>query len=410
MHSDLLFNSIFRHYLRKVLSANLFKNPDSQIASRKEGKTKMTRPKILDDPEKMRKIDRGNMLSFCVRAGEHYRQAARLAETFSVDYAKPDTIVVAGMGGSGIGGELLKDWARDRITVPIEVCKDYSLPAYVQRKTLVFVVSYSGETEETLSVFRDAIERKCMIVCISSGGKLHEFAERLSLPHLLVPSGMAPRATLPYLLIPLLTTLGKIRLVSGINDEISETISVLKQVGLENSPEKLLDDNPSKKLAKNVRGTVPAVYGFGFYRTAAHRLKTQFNENSKNPAKWETFPELDHNEIVGWEEPAELAECFSAIFIRDPEEPPEIRQRIEVTKGLMSRRMRRIYELHSLGTSRLTRMASVICRGDFASVYLAILRGIDPTPVKTITLLKKELERTGVKKKVLRELQRLASR
>lgn len=366
--------------------------------------------RILDDLEKIRNIDKSNMLSFCVEASEHYRKAARLAETFSLDYANPDTIVVAGMGGSGIGGELLKDWARDRIAVPIEVCKEYSLPAYAHRKTLVFVVSYSGETEETLSVFRDAIKRKCMIASISSGGKLHEFAERLSLPNLLVPSGMAPRATLPYLFIPLVTTLDNIGLVSNVDDEISETTSLLKQVGLDNSPDKPLDDNSSKKLAKNVCGTIPAVYGFGFYRTAAQRLKTQFNENSKNPAKWETFPELDHNEIVGWEEPAKLAQCFSAILIRDPEEPPEIRQRIDVTKELMSRQMKRIYEVQSLGTSRLAKMTSVICTGDFASVYLAILRGIDPTPVKTITLLKSKLEYTGVKEKVLRELQRLASR
>jgi glucose/mannose-6-phosphate isomerase len=368
----------------------------------------MTGLKILDDPEEMRRIDKSDMVSFCVEAPKHYAQAAELARTFSVDYNKPDTIVVAGMGGSGIGGELLKDWARDRIAVPIEVCKEYTLPAYANRRTLVFVVSYSGETEETLSVFRDAIKRKCMIICVSSGGKLHEFAERMSLPHLLVPAGMAPRATLPYLFIPLLTTLETFGLISGVDGEISETVKILKKVSVDNSPERPLSRNFSKMLAKNVRGTVAAVYGFGFYRTVAQRLKTQFNENSKSPAKWETFPELDHNEIVGWEEPAGLARYFTAILIRDAEEPTGIHQRIEVTRELMSRHIKKIYELHGLGTSRLARMSSVICTGDFASVYLAILRGIDPTPVKTITLLKSRLEQTGVKAKVLRELQKLA--
>jgi glucose/mannose-6-phosphate isomerase len=367
----------------------------------------MARLNILDDPGKMREIDKSNMLRFCVEAGEHYKQAARLAETFSIDYARPGNIVVAGMGGSGIGGELMKDWARDRVDVPIEACKEYSLPAYVQRRTLVLVISYSGETEETLSVFRDAIKKKCMIACISSGGKLHEFAERLSLPHLLVPSGMAPRASLPYLFVPLIIALSKMHLVSSVNGEISETINELKRIGRDNSPEKPLRCNFSKQLAKNLAGTIPAVYGFGYYRTAAQRMKTQFNENSKNPAKWETFPELDHNEIVGWEHPAKLAECFSAILIRDSEEAPEIKQRIDVTKELIRLRVKRIYELNSLGTSRLTKMASVICIGDFASVYLAILRGIDPTPVNTIALLKTKLEDTGLKKKVLRELQEL---
>jgi glucose/mannose-6-phosphate isomerase len=379
------------------------------LLSEERRRTKeMTRLEIVDDPREIRRIDKSNMLSFCVEAPEHYAKAAKLAKTFSVDHHKPDTIVVAGMGGSGIGGELLKDWTRDRITVPIEVCKEYSLPAYAHRNTLVFVVSYSGETEETLSVFSDAIKKKCIIICVSSGGKLHEFAERLSFPHLLVPSGMAPRATLPYLFIPLITTLEKIGLVSGVDNEISETTRILEQVSMENSPEKPLSHNFSKKLATGINGTIPAVYGFGFYRTAAQRLKTQFNENSKNPAKWESFPELNHNEIVGWEEAKEFAECFSAIFIRDSEEPVEIHQRIEATKGLMNRQIKKLFDVYSLGESRLAKMTSVICTGDFTSVYLAILRGVDPTPVKTITLLKQELKRSGIKEKVLRELQRLA--
>ena len=370
----------------------------------------MAKLEIVDDPDEVRRIDKSNMLSFCVEAPRHYEQAARLAKTLLVDYPKPNTIIVAGMGGSGIGGELLKDWTRDKITVPVEVCKEYSLPTYANKKTLVFVVSYSGETEETLSVFRDAIRTKCMIICISSGGKLHEFAQKLSLPNLLVPSGMAPRATLPYLFTPLIAALEKIGLVSDVDDEISAVIRTLEQVISENSPKKPLDRNLSKKLATNISGTVPAVYGFGFYRTVAQRLKTQFNENSKNPAKWETFPELDHNEIVGWEEAEEFAKCFSAIFIRDAQEPAEIRQRIEVTKRLMSRHIGRLFEVYSRGESRLAKMASVICVGDFASVYLALLRGVDPTPVNTIALLKQDVERTGVKEKVLRDLQRLASK
>ena len=151
---------------------------------------------VLDDIAAIRKVDKSNMLSFCVEAPKHYGEAAKLTGKIKVDYPKPKTIIVAGMGGSAIGGELLKDWSRDKITVPIEICRDYSLPAYADKKTLVFVVSYSGETEESLSVFLDAMKRKCMPVCISSGGTLREFAERLNVPHLLVPAGMAPRATL----------------------------------------------------------------------------------------------------------------------------------------------------------------------------------------------------------------------
>lgn len=363
---------------------------------------------ILDDLDEIKKIDRSNMLSFCIDAPRHYGDAAKLAKKLAVNYSKPDEIVVAGMGGSGIGGELLKDWTRDRITVPIEVCREYSLPAYANRKTLVFAVSYSGETEETLSVFLDAVKRKCMIVCISSGGKLQEFAEKLSLPHLLVPSRMAPRATLPYLFMPLPTILEKIGLVSNVDVETSETVKILKQISAANSPEKPSDGNFSKTLATGICGTIPTVYGFGVYRAVAQRFKTQFNENSKNPAKWEYFPELNHNEIVGWEKAKEFAECFSTVFIRDADEPIEIRKRIEVTKELMRREMPRLFEVWSKGKSNMAKMSSVICTGDFASVYLAVLRGVDPTPVNTINLLKEKLKQSGAKEKTLRELQKIA--
>jgi glucose/mannose-6-phosphate isomerase len=362
----------------------------------------------LDNLDEIRRIDRSNMLSFCVDAPKYYGEAAKIANTFSLSYPKPQTLVVAGMGGSAIGGELLKDWARDRVTMPIEVCREYSLPAYVNRKTLVFVVSYSGETEESLSVFLDAVKRKCMVVCISSGGKLREFAEKLNVPHLLVPSGMAPRATLPYLFMPLPSILEKIGVVSGVSVEVSDVMSVLKLVSLENLPEKPQSGNFSKTLASNICGTVPVVYGFGIYRAVAQRFKTQFNENSKVPAKWEAFPELNHNEIVGWEEVGALAKDFSLLFIRDTDEPSEIRRRIETTQKLICKEPLKAFEVWSRGKTKLSKMLSVICMGDFTSVYLAVLRGVDPTPVRTISLLKDKIKQSGLKDRVVTELQKMA--
>jgi glucose/mannose-6-phosphate isomerase len=370
----------------------------------------LSKAKILDNINEIKRIDKSNMLSFCVEAPKHYAEAAKIAKTVSISYPKPQTIIVAGMGGSAIGGELLKDWARDKIAVPIEVCREYSLPAYADKDTLVFVVSYSGETEESLSVFLEAIKRKCMTVCISSGGVLHEFAEKLNVPCLRVPSGMAPRATLPYLFIPLPILLNKIGLVSDVTSEISETIKILRQVSDLNSPEKPLDNNFSKKLASSICGTVPVVYGFGVYRAVAQRLKTQFNENSKVPAKWEFFPELNHNEIVGWEAVRELAKYFSVIFIRDNDGSEAMRQRIEATKELICKESVKVFEVQSIGKSMLAKMSSVICTGDFTSVYLAIMRGIDPTPVETITLLKEKMKRSGVKEKIIRELQKFSAK
>lgn len=347
------------------------------------------------------------MVSFCIRAAEHCREAVSRAKALSVNYSKPKTIVVGGMGGSAIGGELLRDWAAGRIGVPVEVCRSYSLPSYVDEKSLVFVISYSGETEEALSMFLDAVKRDCMTFCISSGGKLLEFAKKLKTPYLHVPSGMPSRAALPYLFLPMLIILEKIGLVSDVSSEVSETIEVLEKAGEENRPKTSLNENFCKKLAVQINQTVPVIYGFGIYRAVAQRYKQQFNENSKVPAKWEFFPEISHNEIEGWEAAKELGKCFSVIFIRDGDEPPRITGRIDVTKELIAEGTEKIFEVWAEGVSRLAQMLYTVYIGDFTSVYLAILRGVDPTPVKSITMLKKRITSSGVKDKVVDELQRL---
>lgn len=368
----------------------------------------MKKSGVLNSLDEIRKVDKSNMLSFCMEAPKHYGKAAQLAQEFNVDLPRPENIVVAGMGGSGIGGELFKDWAQDKASIPIEVCRDYHLPAYANGKTLVLCTSYSGETEETLNVFLEALKRKCTVISISSGGTLQMYAGKLNVPHLPVPSGMAPRATLPYLFLPLPIILEKLGLASGVDKELAETAKVLTQVSSESSPENMTESNVARTLALEADGTMPVVYGFRFYRAVAQRIKTQFNENSKNLAKWEYFPELNHNEIVGWQKAEEFAPRLSVVFIRDSEEPREIRERIEFMKETVNKTSVRTFELWSKGKSRIARMASVICTGDFASVYLAVLRGVDPTPVEVISILKERLKKTGVKEKTIRELKKLS--
>ena len=368
----------------------------------------MSKTTILDNLNEIKRMDRSNMLSFCVEAAKHYENAFKMAKTVKVSYPAPKAIIVAGMGGSAIGGELLKDWARDALRIPVEVCRDYVLPAYADENTLTFIVSYSGETEETLSIFLEALRKKCMVACISSGGTLTEFAEKMDVPYLRVPHGIPPRAALPYLFVPMLVSIEKLRLASNVETEISETVKIMRQVCKENAPQKSLGENFSKMLASSISGTVPVVYGFGIYRSVAQRFKQQFNENSKVPSKWEFFPELNHNEVVGWEMKGKLSKCFSAIFLRDKSEPEEIRGRIEATKELMLDKIAGVYEVWSIGERRLAKMLSTTLVGDFTSVYLALLRGIDPTPVETINLLKRRLAKTGVRDKILHELKTLS--
>ena len=362
---------------------------------------------VLDNAVKITEIDKSGMLKFCVDEAQHYQKAAKVAEKILLNYANPENIIVAGMGGSAIGGELLKDWARDKAQVPIEVSRAYSLPVYANERSFVFIISYSGETEESLSSFLDALKKRCMIFCVSSGGSLLEFAEKLDVPYLRVPSDMPPRAALPYLFVPLLKAVEKVGVVSGVSGELSETTKILERVSAEIAPEKPVKGNLAKTLASGVSDSVPVVYGFGFYRSVAQRFKQQFNENSKTPSKWEFFSELNHNEIVGWEKAGKLAGCFSTIFIRDKNEPDEIRSRIETTKTLMPQDSK-MFEVWSQGECRLARMLSTVCVGDFTSVYLALLRGVNPTPVETISLLKEKVKQVGTKEKVRRELALLA--
>lgn len=358
----------------------------------------------LDNLDVMRKIDKNNMLQFCTDAAKHYTEAVKNAEKIKIDYPSPENIIVAGMGGSGIGGELLKDYTRDKAAVPMEVSKNYQLPAYANQKTLVLLVSYSGDTEETLSALLDAAKRKCMVYCVSSGGNLLKFSEKLNMPYLQVPKGMPPRAALPHLFVPLLMCMEKMSIIPNVSEELTETIKVTKKVSIENALEKPATDNFAKTLATNLNNTAPVVYGFGNYRAVAMRWKQQFNENSKIPAKWEVFSELNHNEVVGWENPKQLAKGYSAVFIRDKAEPLGIRSRIETTQTLMQPTLSKMFEVWAQGKSDLAKMLSAVLVGDFASVYLAMLRKVDPTPVNTINLLKEKVEHTGTRERVIREL------
>jgi glucose/mannose-6-phosphate isomerase len=365
---------------------------------------------ILDDIVGMRKIDKSNMLGFCTDAANHYEESWKTAEKVKLNYQNPENVVIAGMGGSAIGGELLKDFTRGAAKVPIEISREYYLPAYAGKKSLVVLASYSGDTEETLSSFLDAANRKCMMFCISSGGNLIKYAKKLNVPYVQVQADMPPRAALPHMLVPLLRCLEKTNVVPDMSGYFSGATQMLKRVSSENSPDKGASENFAKTLAENLNGTAPAVYGFGIYRGLALRFKQQFNENSKIPAKWETFSELNHNETMGWENPKELAKCYAIVLIRDKAEPVEIRSRIEITKTLMQPTVSKIFEVWAQGKSNLAKMLSTILVGDFTSIYLAMLRKMDPTPVKTVDAMKQKIEQNGVKKEILVELEKLSAK
>ncbi len=365
----------------------------------------MSNVSILDRIDEIKKIDVSDMLGHCIKTPWYSRDVVEwverielpakvdLSQKVSIKYRKPRHIVISGMGGSAIGGEILKDWLRDELPIPIDISNDYALPAYTDRDTLVFAVSHSGETEETLSSFVDGLRKRCMIVSITSGGHLLSFSKKLNLPFVQIPEGLPPRAAIPYLFFPLPILLEKIGVLSNVKGEIDEAIGVMKSFGEANSPKVPVKDNVAKKLALELMGSVPVVYGFKQYNVVAHRLKTQFNENSKVVSRYDVFPELNHNEVVGWEAPEALTKCFSVIIIRDRDETAEIRRKIEATKSLALKGVKKVLEIYASGDGKLARMFSVLHLGDFVSIYLAILQGKDPTPVKTISAIKEELKK-----------------
>jgi glucose/mannose-6-phosphate isomerase len=364
---------------------------------------------VLDQQDRIKEVDRSNMLGDMLDTPDYCRDAIKRAKQVIVpEGVNPKNIVVVGMGGSAIGGEILHDWLRDTLPITIEVCRDYTLPAYVNKDTLVFVNSYSGNTEETITAFLTATQRKCTVAAVTSGGQLEAFCKKLRVPHTLIPSGLQPRVAIPYMFFPLPVLMQNMGVISDIDDELEEAIQALEKAATANAPDVPTRNNKAKQFATELMENIPVVYGFSQYSSIAQRLKAQFNENSKVPSKHEVFSELNHNETVGYDAPESLTKKLSIILIRDQQEPPEIRNRIETTKNLVFGRASKVLEIWAEGKGKLARMLSVMGVGDFASVYLAILQNKDPTPVKIIDRVKSELaKKTRMKERFEAELAKL---
>jgi len=351
---------------------------------------------LLDDLNYIAKVDTSKMRNIMLCYPESCLEAFELADDLDLPEIispMPKNIVFLGMGGSSIGGSLIKAWATEHSKIPIVLSQDYHLPSFVDRYSFVVAVSYSGDTEETLSAFVEAVERGSTVVSVASGGKLAEFSDELKIPCVRLPPGLPPRGALPYLFMPLLSLISR----AGINvdpEERDEMIEVGRTLRNELRPESKFSNNRAKQIAFELHGFIPVIYGWGRYVPVAQRMKTQLNENSKMLAFWSTLPEADHNDVVGWEGDKENSKKFCALVIRDSQEPEEIWNRIESTKRIvLESNLGKVIEIKAIGETPLARMFSVISMGDLVSLYAAILRGVDPTPVKVIERLK--IDMTG---------------
>jgi len=351
---------------------------------------------ILNDIEKIRSLDPGNMYNKVFDLPEQLEDAIRIAKEWTInpdDFSGIKNIVVVGMGGSAIGGDLVRSFLNTKLLVPLQVCRTYQLPEYVDDETLVIASSYSGNTEETIAALEDALDRKALVAAISTGGLVNDIASLNAIPIAIIPGGMPPRAALGYSFAPLLIFLDKIGLIKNAFQELTMMVEKIKSFRDNYIEDVILEKNMAKKLAQRIHGKVPIIYGGPTLTDAvALRWKGQLCENGKVLAFNNVFPEFNHNELVGWSDQIKsISAHLVVIVLRDFDDHPQVKARMDIVKGIIETFEVEVIEIYSRGDMPLDRMFSLIQLGDFVSYYLAILNDVDPTPVKIIDFLKKAL-------------------
>jgi glucose/mannose-6-phosphate isomerase len=346
-----------------------------------------------DDPAIYKKIDSSDMRAQLHDLPKQCMEAWKKALAFELpeDYSDVDKIVVLGMGGSAIGGDLVGNLYQSKLKVTFTVNRDYKLPAFVDSSTLVIASSYSGNTEETISAFNDAIKTGCKKLVMSTNGKLKVMAEKIGVPVFHIDHVSQPRAALGYSFMPLIAflyTLGFLDEKPDV-DEMVRTLNRLLREMEENIPCRA---NEAKQIAAGMYGKIPVIYGAGILSEVAHRWKTQLNENSKSTAYYEVLPELNHNSVVGYQFPAEPISNLCVVFLRCPLLHPRTLLRYKVTSELLEQNAIQYQIVDSTGEDELSQIMGLIFLGDWVSYYLAMLYEIDPSPVKSIDYLKKKMK------------------
>lgn len=337
--------------------------------------------------------DRSDMFGVLAGFDEQVKTAFEIGQSVPVDKNnyKFNKIIISGLGGSAIGGDLLRSFCIYESPVPIFVNRNYRLPAFADKDTLVILSSYSGNTEETLGSYEEAVNKNCSVICISSGGKLSLLAENNKQLLIKVPVGLQPRCALGFSFFPLLILTGKLGLIS---DKSAEINSVINRIKTRSQQYTVLDENSNNalKIAYYLEGKIPVIYSsIDFFDIVNLRWRGQLGENAKTLGFGNYLPEMNHNEIVGWQENPEVLKKIAVIALRDKEENLPIKKRIDITLELIKPLASLILKVEGEGLSLLERIFDVIYLGDWMSYYLAIINKTDPTPVEKINYLKNKL-------------------
>jgi len=338
-------------------------------------------------------VDTSNMYNLIKSFPQQVEDAMKVGQrsTVKLNASGIHQIVLCGLGGSAIGGDLLKSYLAGELTAPFIVNRHYTLPKFVGRKSLVIISSYSGNTEETTAAYKEAVKRGAKILCISSGGVVSKMSAKYKHPLISIPGGLPPRAALGYSFFPLLMVLGKLGLVKNKRKDVNETLELLRaKADIYSVPDP--GTNKALQLAGLLNGRLGVVYSSTERFDAVNtRWRGQMAENGKSLLFGHVLPEMNHNELVGWKALTDPMREMQVLFLRDKEDHLRVQARIEITRKVLAEHTAHITEVWSEGTSLLARIFSLVYLGDWISYYLAILHRIDPTPVEVIDYLKDEL-------------------
>jgi glucose/mannose-6-phosphate isomerase len=335
----------------------------------------------------VREVDRSGQLDDVLALPEHLRDALWRVESAAVEQRRSSGVVVCGMGGSAIGGDLASAALGDRLTLPLETVRGYALSPVTPPDRMVVCSSYSGDTEETLACYEAAAALGASRIVASTDGALTEAARRDGVPVIGLPSGLQPRVAVGYMFA---VAAEAVRIAGG-GDSLRSEIDGAAAY-LERDREALCER--AAEIARRLEGSVPVIAGCGLTAPVAYRWKTEVNEMAKWPAFSHQMPELDHNEIVGWDGAGrDGAGSFSAVFLTDRDQHPRVRERFEVTAELIEPHAADVITVESEGETRTERLLWTVALGDLVSLGLAGLRGVDPGPVELIETLKDRLGR-----------------
>jgi glucose/mannose-6-phosphate isomerase len=321
------------------------------------------------------------------------RQSAQLVHQFE----KPaisgqfENVVYAGMGGSALAALLSRSWPGYKL--PFEVSREYHIPAYVSGKTLFIAASYSGNTEETLSALAEAEGKGATIAIIAGGGKLEQIATQKNYPFVRLPKAEQPRYAVFFNLVALLTILeaGGLAIESEISSQLADAQTFLADAVKAWLPTVPEADNPAKKLAVELAGKSPVVYAGPLLGPIAYKWKISFNENAKNLAWWNEYPEFNHNEFIGWSSHP-VQKPYAVIDLRSNLEHERVQKRFEVSERLLSGMRPAPHVVNAEGDSLLKQLVWTTAFGDFVTIYLALLNGVNPAPVELVEKFKKALD------------------